>query len=147
MDAGSWCAKGCRLLSEQCAWSRELLAPYGPCRPDQPFSCLPRARMSASVVPELLAKKERRNAQWAAEKAQAQLEARKTARASRKVIFKRAESYVKEYRAQVRGHTAQPPRPRPLPHACSKLDIAGGGLGAVEARGKGPEWLLRPRGS
>jgi len=53
--------------------------------------------MSSTVVPELLAKKAKRNEQWAAEKAAAALEARKKNRTTRKEIFKRAESYVKEY--------------------------------------------------
>uniref|UniRef100_A0A7S0WER7 60S ribosomal protein L7 n=1 Tax=Chlamydomonas leiostraca TaxID=1034604 RepID=A0A7S0WER7_9CHLO len=53
-----------------------------------------------SPVPELLAKKRRRDETWAAERAAASLEARKKARATRKDIFKRAETYVKEYRQQ-----------------------------------------------
>lgn len=52
-------------------------------------------------VPELLAKKRRRDETWAAERAAASLEARKKARATRKDIFKRAETYVNEYRQQV----------------------------------------------
>ena len=60
--------------------------------------------MAATAVPELLAKKARRDEQWAAAKATAALEARKKASETRKDVFKRAEAYVKEYRAQV--HTA-----------------------------------------
>jgi large subunit ribosomal protein L7e len=59
--------------------------------------------MATSVVPELLAKKQKRDAQWQAEKAAAALEARKKARVTRKTIFKRAEAYVKEYRQKVRA--------------------------------------------
>lgn len=62
--------------------------------------------MATAVVPELLAKKRKRDEQWAAERAAAAVDARKKARASRKDIFKRAESYVKEFRAQVRGGTS-----------------------------------------
>jgi len=54
----------------------------------------------SSVVPELLAKKRKRDEQWAAEKATAALEAKKKARKTRSDIFKRAEAYVKEYRQQ-----------------------------------------------
>lgn len=50
---------------------------------------------------ELLAKKRRRDDQWAAEKATAAVEAKKKARTTRSAIFKKAESYVKEYRSQV----------------------------------------------
>jgi hypothetical protein len=75
--------------------------------------------MSSTVVPELLAKKQKRDEQWAAEKAAAAVEARKKARATRKDIFKRAESYVKEYVQQVRPSTAagEPPSPRCAAHA------------------------------
>lgn len=62
--------------------------------------------MATSVVPELLAKKQKRDAQWQAEKAAAALEARKKARVTRKTIFKRAEAYVKEYRQKVRHRRA-----------------------------------------
>jgi hypothetical protein len=55
----------------------------------------------ATTVPELLAKKRKRDEQWAAAKAAAAVEARKKASDTRKAIFKRAEAYVKEYRAQV----------------------------------------------
>jgi large subunit ribosomal protein L7e len=54
----------------------------------------------SSVVPELLAKKRRRDEQWAAEKAAASVDSRKKSRANRSEIFKRAEQYVKEYRGQ-----------------------------------------------
>lgn len=56
--------------------------------------------MSSTLVPELLAKKRKRDEQWAAEKAAAAVDARKKARATRKDIFKRAEKYVADYRAQ-----------------------------------------------
>jgi len=54
----------------------------------------------AGPVPELLAKKRKRDDAWAAQRATAALDARKKARDTRKEIFKRAESYVKEYRQQ-----------------------------------------------
>lgn len=56
----------------------------------------------SSIVPELLAKKRKRDEQWAAERAAAAVDARKKARTTRKDIFKRAEKYVSEYRAQVK---------------------------------------------
>ncbi|GFH14862.1 uncharacterized protein HaLaN_10989 [Haematococcus lacustris] len=56
--------------------------------------------MSSTIVPELLAKKQKRDAQWQAEKAAAALESRKKAKLARKDIFKRAESYVREYRQE-----------------------------------------------
>jgi large subunit ribosomal protein L7e len=55
----------------------------------------------ATTVPELLAKKRKRDEAWASAKATAALEARKKASDTRKAIFKRAEAYVKEYRTQV----------------------------------------------
>jgi large subunit ribosomal protein L7e len=55
-------------------------------------------------VPELLAKKRKRDEAWAAKKATAALEARKKARETRRDVFKRAESYVKEYRQQEADH-------------------------------------------
>ncbi|KAJ9526575.1 hypothetical protein QJQ45_017667 [Haematococcus lacustris] len=58
------------------------------------------AKMSSTIVPELLAKKQKRDAQWQAEKAAAALEGRKKAKLARKDIFKRAESYVREYRQE-----------------------------------------------
>ena len=55
----------------------------------------------SSVVPELLVKKRKRDEQFAAEKAASLVEGRKKSRGARKDIFKRAESYVKEYLTQV----------------------------------------------
>ena len=52
-------------------------------------------------VPELLAKKRSRDEAWGAKKAAEALEAKKKARSVRAEQFKRAESYVKEYRQQV----------------------------------------------
>ena len=49
-------------------------------------------------VPESVLKKRNRAETWATEKASKALAARKEARAKRNTIFKRAESYVKEYR-------------------------------------------------
>jgi large subunit ribosomal protein L7e len=54
----------------------------------------------SSVVPELLAKKRKRDEQLVADKAASAIEARKTSRVARKDIFKRAETYAKEYVAQ-----------------------------------------------
>jgi large subunit ribosomal protein L7e len=54
----------------------------------------------SAPVPELLAKKRKRDEAWAAQRAAAALEARKKSKDSRKDIFKRAEQYVKEYREQ-----------------------------------------------
>ncbi|KAG2485091.1 hypothetical protein HYH03_016188 [Edaphochlamys debaryana] len=52
------------------------------------------------MVPELLAKKRKRDEQAATARAAAAVEARKKARTTRKDIFKRAEKYVAEYRSQ-----------------------------------------------
>jgi len=54
----------------------------------------------ASLVPELLAKKRKRDEQWAAQKAAASVAAKVKSAATRKEIFKRAENYVQEYREQ-----------------------------------------------
>lgn len=70
-------------------------------RPPQYLPLSQQSVKMASTVPELLAKKRKRDEQWAAERAAAALEARKKGRATRKEIFKRAEQYVKEYRSQV----------------------------------------------
>ena len=59
--------------------------------------------MAPAAVPELLLKKRKRAAAWEAAASASADAARKKARASRQEIFKRAESYVKEYRAQVGG--------------------------------------------
>ena len=58
------------------------------------------------AVPESILKKRKRNDEWAVKKAAAADVAKKEAKAKRKVIFKRAEQYVKEYRDQVRGPPA-----------------------------------------
>ena len=60
-----------------------------------------RVGLSSSAFAELLAKKRKRDEQWAAEKAASAVEAKKKARTTRSAIFKRAEQYVKEYRSQV----------------------------------------------
>lgn len=57
-------------------------------------------------VPELLAKKAKRDEAWQAQRQTAALEARKKARAQRREIFKRAEQYVNEYRQQVKASAA-----------------------------------------
>lgn len=59
--------------------------------------------MPPAPVPETVLKRRKRDEQWAADRAAAQEAARAKRRASRADAFKRAESYVKEYRAQVRG--------------------------------------------
>ena len=65
-----------------------------------------KAEKKAPTVPESVLKRRKRDEDWAAKKAAAATDARKKARDSRKDIFKRAESYVKEYRDQVRpAHT------------------------------------------
>lgn len=58
-------------------------------------------------------KKRKRDEDWAAKKAAAAAEAKQKATATRKEIFKRAEQYVKEYRAQV-GAGMRPPGPAGL---------------------------------
>jgi len=52
------------------------------------------------AVPESILKKRKRNDEWAVKKAAAADVAKKEAKSKRKVIFKRAEQYVKEYRDQ-----------------------------------------------
>lgn len=61
------------------------------------------ASISETISPPACAvlKKRKRDEDWAAKKAAAAAEAKQKATASRKEIFKRAEQYVKEYRAQV----------------------------------------------
>ncbi|KAI8464548.1 MAG: component of cytosolic 80S ribosome and 60S large subunit [Monoraphidium minutum] len=51
-------------------------------------------------VPELQAKKAKREQAWATQKAADALEARKKAKETRRVIFKKAAQYVNEYRQQ-----------------------------------------------
>lgn len=55
----------------------------------------------AGAVPETVLKKRKRDDEWATKKAAQQSEARSKAKETRKEIFKRAEQYVKEYRAKV----------------------------------------------
>lgn len=57
--------------------------------------------MPPAPVPETALKKRRRDEEWAAARATAAAEARSKRAALRADAFKRAESYVKEYRAQV----------------------------------------------
>jgi hypothetical protein len=52
-------------------------------------------------VPELAAKKAKREEAWATQKAADALEARKKAKETRRVIFKKAAQYVSEFRQQV----------------------------------------------
>ncbi|KAI7836493.1 hypothetical protein COHA_009643 [Chlorella ohadii] len=56
--------------------------------------------MAPAPVPESILKKRKRDEDWAAKKAAAAAEAKQKGKAQRKEIFKRAEAYVKEYRAQ-----------------------------------------------
>jgi len=58
--------------------------------------------MPPAPVPETALKKRRRDEEWAAARASAAADARAKRAASRADAFKHAESYVKEYRAQVR---------------------------------------------
>jgi hypothetical protein len=64
--------------------------------------------MAEGKVPESLLKKRQRDEGWAAKKATAASEAKKKAKDSRKLIFKKAEAYVKEYRQQVRSLFTRP---------------------------------------
>mmetsp|Transcript_23418 Transcript_23418/g.28307 ORF Transcript_23418/g.28307 Transcript_23418/m.28307 type:complete len:242 (-) Transcript_23418:116-841(-) len=54
----------------------------------------------APPVPESILKKRKRDEQWAKKKSEALAIAKTKAKENRKVIFKRAEQYVKEYRTQ-----------------------------------------------
>jgi F0F1-type ATP synthase assembly protein I len=58
--------------------------------------------MSSAPVPESLLKKRKRDDAWRASKHAANAEAAVKAKERRKIIFKKAEAYVKEYRQQVR---------------------------------------------
>jgi large subunit ribosomal protein L7e len=58
------------------------------------------AAKKAGAVPESVLKKRKRDEDWAAKKAAATTDAKKKAKANRQEIFKRAETYVKQYRAQ-----------------------------------------------
>ena len=58
-------------------------------------------RKMAGNVPETVLKKRKRDEDWANKKSAAAADAQKKAKASRKDILKRAESYVNEYRQQV----------------------------------------------
>jgi len=64
----------------------------------QNFSLPPPLFPSSPRVPESLLKKRKTAEKYAAEKAIANAEAKKVSKANRKVIFKRAESYTREYR-------------------------------------------------
>jgi len=68
--------------------------------PRTPSTTVPTA--AAVEVPETLLKKRKQNEKAREERLAAATAARKAAKAKRKVIFKRAESYVKEYLAQER---------------------------------------------
>jgi large subunit ribosomal protein L7e len=59
--------------------------------------------MVDAKVPESLLKKRQRDEQWRTKKAAAAAEARTKSKEKRRVIFKKAEAYVKEYRQQVRS--------------------------------------------
>ena len=58
-------------------------------------------RKMAGTVPETVLKKRKRDEDWANKKSAAAADAQKKAKASRKDILKRAESYVTEYRNKV----------------------------------------------
>ena len=75
----------------------------------------------APTVPESVLKRRKRDEDWAAKKVAAAGDAKKKARGSRQEIFKRAESYVKEYRNQVRagfhGHRSSTLQPCEISHS------------------------------
>jgi large subunit ribosomal protein L7e len=58
------------------------------------------AAKGAEKVPESVLKKRKRDENWTKQKKETELAAKKKSRDERKVIFKRAEAYVKEYRQQ-----------------------------------------------
>jgi len=66
-----------------------------------PAAAAPAAK--ASFVPESALKKRKTQDALKAKEAQAKIAARKTRKATRRTIFKRAESYVKEYRTRERS--------------------------------------------
>jgi Ribosomal L30 N-terminal domain len=80
--------------------------------------------MVDSKVPESLLKKRQRDDQWRTKKAAAAAEAKTKSKETRKVIFKKAEAYVKEYRQQVRERPgpAAPEAPCPGAHAARPSD-------------------------
>jgi hypothetical protein len=66
---------------------------------------------SQGAVPELAVKRAKRDQALAVQKATDALEAKKSAKSQRKVIFKKAAAYVQEYRSQASGvHTSRGPR-------------------------------------
>ncbi|CAI0462799.1 unnamed protein product [Linum tenue] len=56
----------------------------------------------AAIVPESVLKKRKRNDEWALAKTQATAAQKKKSAENRKIIFKRAEQYAKEYKDQER---------------------------------------------
>ncbi|CAI0462662.1 unnamed protein product [Linum tenue] len=56
----------------------------------------------AAIVPESVLKKRKRNDEWALAKTQATVAQKKKSAENRKIIFKRAEQYAKEYKDQER---------------------------------------------
>ena len=58
-------------------------------------------RKKVASVPESALKKRKRDEDWAAKRAALVTDKKKKAKTDRREIFKRAEQYVKEYRAQV----------------------------------------------
>jgi hypothetical protein len=75
------------------------------------FLCIEVVTMAP--VPELAAKKAKREEAWAAQKAADATEARAKAKETRRVIFKKAAQYVNEYRQQVRWQRARDGRSGP----------------------------------
>lgn len=61
----------------------------------------PEAEAPLHTVPETLLKKRKRDEQWALARKEQLQEAKVRNAKNRKVIFKRAEQYIKEYRQQV----------------------------------------------
>ena len=78
-------------------------------KPTKMVAKKPAAEKAAGAVPESVLKKRKRDEEWGAKKAAAQTEAKSKAKDRRKEIFKRAETYVKEYRDQVRSSQAKLP--------------------------------------
>lgn len=64
----------------------------------------PAAGTPMKTVPETLLKKRKRDEQWAINRKQLLESGKNKNSQSRKVIFKRAEQFIREYRGQVRGN-------------------------------------------
>jgi hypothetical protein len=89
--------------------------------------------MPPAPVPETALKKRTRDEEWAKARAEGAAKAKAARAAGRKDAFKRAESYVKEYRAQVRL-------------LCGGGEGVGGRAAAVRAEGEAFLACLQPSG-